>query len=68
MAQNIKLIHRTKYRLRYSSSYLRGEYNTQSLINYFESVKGIDKVRINKKIGSIVFIHDGSAKETIEEL
>jgi heavy metal translocating P-type ATPase len=68
MSKNIKLIHKTKNRLRYLCVFLKDKYNERSLINYFESLNGIKKVRINKKIGSIVIEHDGSAQNTVEEI
>ncbi len=48
--------------------FLKDEYNEQSLTSYLESVNGINKVRINRKIGSIVIEHDGSAQSTVEEM
>ncbi|QDF28281.1 heavy metal translocating P-type ATPase [Halarcobacter anaerophilus] len=69
MSCNIKLLHKTSKRARfYCESLKNEEYNTSSLIQYLESINGINKVRINKKIGSIVFEHDGSALNTIRDI
>lgn len=68
MSENIKLVHKTQKRLRYSYALLKDDYNEQQLGHYFETVNGINRVKINKKIGSIVFEHDGSAQGVIEEM
>ncbi len=69
MNTNIKLLHKTSKRVRYFCKELKQEdYNESSMISYFESIDGIEEVRINKKIGSIIFEHDGSAFNTIEDL
>lgn len=69
MSYNIKLLHKTSNRVRFFCEELKTqEYNSSSLIQYLEAIDGINKVRINKKIGSIVFEHDGKAIETIKEI
>eukprot|EP01155_Anaeramoeba_flamelloides_P010534 Anaeramoba_flamelloidesa325723_423.p1 GENE.a325723_423~~a325723_423.p1 ORF type:complete len:703 (-),score=22.13 a325723_423:902-3010(-) len=69
MSCNIKLLHKTKKRVRYFCDVLKSEeYNESSIIQNFQAIDGIDSVRINQKIGSIVFYHDGSALATIEDL
>ena len=68
MSSNIKLLHKTSKRVRYFCKDLKEDYNASSMIQNFESIDGINKVKINKKIGSIVFEHDGSALDTIEDL
>eukprot|EP01029_Cantina_marsupialis_P030141 TRINITY_DN7_c1_g2_i1.p1 TRINITY_DN7_c1_g2~~TRINITY_DN7_c1_g2_i1.p1 ORF type:complete len:705 (-),score=189.57 TRINITY_DN7_c1_g2_i1:1426-3540(-) len=66
---NIKLLHKTKKRARFYFEELKSqEFNNSSLIQYLESVDGIDNVRVNKKIGSIVFTHDGKALDTIKDI
>ncbi|MDC7243518.1 MAG: HAD-IC family P-type ATPase, partial [Sphaerochaetaceae bacterium] len=69
MSCNIKLLHKTKKRVRYFCEALKSEeYNESAIVQNFQAIDGIDSVRINKKIGSVVFDHDGSALATIEDL
>jgi len=68
MSINIKLVHKTPLRLRYSCDVLKTDYNISALENHIKSINGISSVRINQKIGSIVLEHDGSAERTIHEL
>ncbi|QKF81293.1 heavy metal translocating P-type ATPase [Halarcobacter ebronensis] len=69
MSNNIKLLHKTTKRVRFYCDELKSsDFNNSSLIQYLESIDGINRVRINKKIGSIVFEHDGKALSTIEDL
>lgn len=67
MSVNIKLVHQTSKRLRYHCNILKDDYNQESLISHFELIDGVKKVKINNKIGSIVFEHDGSSQEDIEK-
>lgn len=62
-----KLVHKTKNRLRYKCAILKEEYDERSLSNYFKSHNGINKVRINKKAGSIVFEHSSDCTEVVIE-
>ena len=68
MSINIKLVHKTSSRVRYSCDVLKTEYNVAALENHIKSIQGIFKVRINQKIGSIAIWHDGSSEDAIEEL
>ncbi|WP_321314431.1 heavy metal translocating P-type ATPase [Halarcobacter sp.] len=66
---NIKLLHKTQKRVRFYLEELKKEdFNISSLVQYLQSIDGINSVRVNKKIGSIVFEHDGKALDTIEDL
>jgi heavy metal translocating P-type ATPase len=68
MKQDVKLLHKTSKRVRYYLKDLKVDFNETALENYLKSINGIEKVRINSKIGSIVLEHDGSADNTIKEL
>jgi len=69
MNDNIKVLHKTSKRVRFYCKSLKSEeYNLSSLVQYLQSIDGINKVRINNKIGSIVFEHDGSALYTIKDI
>lgn len=68
MGCNIKVLHKTKKRVRLYCDKLKEDYNVSSLVHYLETIDGIDRVRINQKIGSIVFEHNGSALDTIEDI
>ena len=69
MSSNIKLLHKTAKRVRfYCEDLKKSDYNGSSLVQYLESIDGINRVRINKKIGSIVFEHNGKALNTIENI
>jgi len=68
MSIDIKLVHKTSTRVRYSLDVLKTDYNAVALENHIKAINGISKVRVNQKIGSIVIEHDGSAEDTIEEL
>ena len=68
MSINIKLVHKTASRVRYSIDILKDDYNIVALENHIKSIKGILGARVNQKIGSIVIEHDGSAENTIIEL
>jgi len=69
MSHNIKVLHKTQKRVRYYFEELKEEdFNISSLIQHLESIDGINKVRVNKKIGSIVLEHDGKALNTIEDI
>ena len=66
---NIKLLHKTKKRVRFYLEELKDvQLNSSSLVQYLESIDGINSVRVNKKIGSIVLEHDGGALDTIKDL
>ncbi|RXJ60570.1 heavy metal translocating P-type ATPase [Candidatus Marinarcus aquaticus] len=69
MSCNIKLVHKTKKRYRFYCQELKGtEYNSSSLIHNLKSVDGINAVRINQKIGTIIFEHEGVSLSVIEEM
>lgn len=69
MSCNIKLVHKTSKRYRFYCQELKGtEYNSSSLINYLKSVDGISTVRINQKIGTIIFEHEGVSLSVIEDM
>lgn len=69
MSCNIKLVHKTSKRYRFYCQELKGtEYNSSSLINYLKSVDGINAVRINQKIGTIIFEHEGVSLSVIEDM
>ncbi len=68
MSVNIKLAHKTQFRVRYYVDVLKNDFNKSALENHIKSISGITSVRVNQKIGSIVIEHDGSGSDTIEEL
>lgn len=69
MSCNIKLVHKTTKRYRFYCQELKGtEYNSASLIHYLKSMDGINTVRINQKIGTIIFEHEGVSLSLIEEM
>lgn len=49
-----RLVHQTPQRLRYVSSALR-HINAHALSAYLKKIEGVNEVRINAKIGSVVF-------------
>ena len=51
----VRLIHQTPKRLRFTCKDLLGEYNTHQLEHELKQHLGLNTVRINPKIGSVVF-------------
>ena len=59
----VRLIHQTPKRLRFTCKYLLGEYNARQLEHELKQHLGVSAVRINPKIGSVVF--EGEALDTM---
>ena len=63
MLTMVRLIHQTPKRLRFTCKYLLGEYNARQLEHELKQHLGVSAVRINPKIGSVVF--EGEALDTM---
>ena len=63
MLTMVRLIHQTPKRLRFTCKYLLGEDNARQLGHEIKQHLGVSAVRINPKIGSVVF--EGEALDTM---
>ncbi len=63
MLTMVRLIQQTPKRLRFTCKYLLGEYNARQLEHVLKQHLGVSAVRINPKIGSVVF--EGEALDTM---
>lgn len=62
-------VHQTNLRVRYKYFLLKDEFIDENILkNYFEKIKDIKNVRINKKAFSIIFELHKDISEKIEEI
>lgn len=67
MNTKVCLIHQTPKRLRFTCKHLQGEYNTHQLEHELKQRLGLNDVRINPKIGSIVCEGESLDTQLIQE-
>lgn len=67
MNTEVCLIHQTPKRLRFTCKHFQGEYNTHQLEHELKQRLGLNAVRINPKLGSIVCEGESLERQVIQE-
>lgn len=67
MANDVILLHKTPFRLRYRVDALKGEYDQERVITKALALEGVEEVRINSRIGTVIVYCEPSAQERVEQ-